>query len=114
VVRTGELRPDELNVELYYGKMRHLDRIDTPRVKMMRVKEEHERQLPLQLSAAMQRFRPIRVHRPGDSQCRCMDPLPAGAVDLGLKGLAVRRARLTGCGFPFGCVNCRLSFQQGR
>ena len=39
VVRTGELRPDELNVELYYGKMRHLDRIDQPRVKMMHVKE---------------------------------------------------------------------------
>jgi hypothetical protein len=48
VVQTGELRPDELNVELYYGKMRHLDRIDTPRVKMMRVKEEREPwQLPL-------------------------------------------------------------------
>jgi len=42
VVQTGDLRPDELNVELYYGKMRHLDRIDEPRVKMMRVKEERE------------------------------------------------------------------------
>lgn len=40
VVQTGELRPDEVNVELYYGKMRHLDRIDGPRVKMMSVKEE--------------------------------------------------------------------------
>ncbi|MGA6926950.1 MAG: alpha-glucan family phosphorylase [Desulfosarcina sp.] len=39
-VKTGELRPDELNVELYFGKMRHLDRIDQPRVKLMRVKEE--------------------------------------------------------------------------
>ncbi|MBR9986851.1 MAG: alpha-glucan family phosphorylase [Desulfosarcina sp.] len=42
LVQTGELRPDELNVELYYGKMRHLDRIDNPRVKTMRVKEERE------------------------------------------------------------------------
>ncbi len=40
VVQTGELRPEEINVELYYGKMRHLDRIDAPRVKMMNVKEE--------------------------------------------------------------------------
>jgi glycogen phosphorylase len=40
VVQCGELRPDELNVELYYGKMRHLDRIDAPRVKMMSVKDE--------------------------------------------------------------------------
>jgi len=40
LVQTGELRPGELNVELYYGKMRHLDRIDAPRVKMMSVKEE--------------------------------------------------------------------------
>ena len=40
VVQTGELLPEELNVELYYGKMRHLDRIDEPRVKMMHVKEE--------------------------------------------------------------------------
>jgi starch phosphorylase len=40
VVECGEIRPEELNVELYFGKMRHLDRIDAPRVKMMRVKEE--------------------------------------------------------------------------
>ena len=39
-VQTGDLRPDELNVELYYGKMRHLDRIDSPRLKIMHVKEE--------------------------------------------------------------------------
>ena len=39
IVQTGELRPEELNVELYYGKMRHLDRIDGPRTKMMHVKE---------------------------------------------------------------------------
>ena len=39
IVQTGELRPEELNVELYYGKMRHLDRIDEPRTKMMHVKE---------------------------------------------------------------------------
>jgi glycogen phosphorylase len=41
LVQTGQLRPAELNVELYYGKMRHLDRIDEPRVKMMHVKKEH-------------------------------------------------------------------------
>jgi starch phosphorylase len=35
VVECGEIRPEELNVELYFGKMRHLDRIDAPRVKMM-------------------------------------------------------------------------------
>ena len=40
MVQTGELLPEELNIELYYGKMRHLDRIDEPRVKMMNVKEE--------------------------------------------------------------------------
>lgn len=40
VVQTGELLPDELKVELYYGKMRHLDRIDEPRTKVMNVKEE--------------------------------------------------------------------------
>jgi len=40
MVQTGELLPEELNIELYYGKMRHLDRIDEPRVKMMHVKEE--------------------------------------------------------------------------
>lgn len=40
IVQTGELRPEELNVELYYGKMRHLDRIDEARVKMMHVKKE--------------------------------------------------------------------------
>ncbi len=39
-VKIGELLPQEVNVELYYGKMRHLDRIDEPRVKMMHVKEE--------------------------------------------------------------------------
>ncbi len=41
VVRTGELHPEELNVELYYGKMRHLDHIEAPRVEIMNVKEEH-------------------------------------------------------------------------
>jgi starch phosphorylase len=40
VVECGEIRPEELNVELYFGKMRHLDRIDAPRVKMMHVKEK--------------------------------------------------------------------------
>ena len=40
VVQMGELRPEELNVELYYGKIRHLDRIDGPRVKLMDVREE--------------------------------------------------------------------------
>ena len=39
-VKIGDLLPQEVNVELYYGKMRHLDRIDEPRVKMMHVKEE--------------------------------------------------------------------------
>jgi len=42
LVNTGDLRPDELNVELYYGKIRHLDRIDAPRVKLMSVKEARE------------------------------------------------------------------------
>ncbi len=41
MVQTGELLPEEVNIELYYGKMRHLDRIDEPRVKMMQVKEVH-------------------------------------------------------------------------
>jgi starch phosphorylase len=41
LVQTGELRPAELNVELYYGKMRHLDRIDEAQVKMMHVKKEN-------------------------------------------------------------------------
>jgi glycogen phosphorylase len=39
VVQTGELRPEELNVELYYGKIKHVDRIDDPQVKMMHVRE---------------------------------------------------------------------------
>ncbi len=40
VVDTGELTPEELNVELYYGKIHHLDRIDDPQVKTMSVKQE--------------------------------------------------------------------------
>ncbi|PID40696.1 MAG: alpha-glucan phosphorylase [Proteobacteria bacterium] len=40
VVQTGELQPEEINVELYYGKMRHLNRIDDPQVKRMHVAEE--------------------------------------------------------------------------
>jgi starch phosphorylase len=40
VVQMGELRPEEVNVELYYGKIHHLDRIDGPRVKLMSVQEE--------------------------------------------------------------------------
>ena len=39
LVQTGDLRPEELKVELYYGKMRHLDRIDEPLMKAMHVKE---------------------------------------------------------------------------
>jgi len=41
VVHTGELRPEELNVELYYGKIKHVDRIDDPHIKMMHVRESH-------------------------------------------------------------------------
>jgi starch phosphorylase len=39
-VITGELRPEELDVELYYGKMVHLDQIDDPQVVIMHVKEQ--------------------------------------------------------------------------
>lgn len=39
VVKTGDFQPEELNVELYYGKMWNFDRIGTPYVKMMRVKD---------------------------------------------------------------------------
>ena len=39
VVQTGELRPEELNVELYYGKIKYVDRIDDPHIKMMHVRE---------------------------------------------------------------------------
>ncbi len=40
VVNTGELLPEELNVELYYGKVRHVDQLESPRVKLMSLKEE--------------------------------------------------------------------------
>ncbi len=40
-VETGELKPDELDVELYYGKMRNLDQVETSRVKIMQVKETY-------------------------------------------------------------------------
>jgi starch phosphorylase len=40
VVELGELRPDEVDVELYYGSMKSVDTLTTSRTKMMGVDEE--------------------------------------------------------------------------
>jgi starch phosphorylase len=40
LVRTGDLEPDELCVDCYYGKMLHLEQIESPQVKVMTVKEK--------------------------------------------------------------------------
>ncbi len=40
VVELGELRPDEVDVELYYGSMRSVDALTASRTKMMDVAEE--------------------------------------------------------------------------
>jgi starch phosphorylase len=40
VVELGELRPDEVDVELYYGSMRSVDALTASRTKMMDVEEE--------------------------------------------------------------------------
>jgi starch phosphorylase len=40
VVELGELRPDEVDVELYYGSMKSVDSLTASQTKMMDVQEE--------------------------------------------------------------------------
>jgi len=41
VVNLGELRPDEVNIELYYGPLKTVDTISESHYEEMTVKEDH-------------------------------------------------------------------------